>query len=79
MLSVVTIFTNGSSLETNGLDFSAAYTFDGDDLGILRLGIDGTWVNKYDITGIDGVTIDGVGRSNRLTFAEPTPELRTNF
>lgn len=79
LLSVVTIFTNGSSLETNGLDFSAAYTIDGDNLGTLRLGIDGTWVNKYDVTGIDGVTIDGVGRSNRLTFAEPTPELRTNF
>lgn len=79
LLSVTTIFTNGSSLKTNGLDFSAAYTIDGDNLGVLRLGIDGTWVNKYDITGIDGVTIDGVGRSNRLTFAEPTPELRTNF
>jgi len=79
LLSVTTIFTNGSELKTNGIDFSAAYTIDGDEFGTLRLGIDGTWVNKYDVTGIDGITIDGVGRSNRLTFAEPTPELRTNF
>lgn len=77
--TVVTLFTNDNKIQTNGLDFSAAYTFDLDDFGTLRLGMDGTWVNKYDITGFDGIEIDGAGRTNRTTFADPVAELRTNW
>ncbi|MFZ5610231.1 MAG: TonB-dependent receptor domain-containing protein [Pseudomonadota bacterium] len=79
LLTITTLFTNDNQIKTNGLDFSVAYTLDVGNAGVLRFGVDGTYVNKYSITGFDGITVSGAGRTNRLTFADPVPELRTNF
>jgi iron complex outermembrane receptor protein len=74
---------NGSKVETSGLDLSAQYDFDFLG-GRLALGVNATYVLKYDI---DAVTVSGIvvqqafdakGKLNYQTTAYPLPELKGN-
>jgi outer membrane receptor protein involved in Fe transport len=79
LLRVDSYYTNASSLETDGLDVSAAYRFDlGDGGGSLRLGVDSTYILSYDISDPQAGQVDGVGRRNFGNFGTSTPQWRAN-
>lgn len=78
-ISIVhTRFVNANAIDTDGLDFSARAIYD-TDLGTFRPMIDATYILSYDITGPDGVEIDGAGKMNRTNIGNPAPELRANI
>ena len=78
-ISIVhTRFVNSNAIDTDGLDFSARAIYD-TDLGTFRPMIDATYILSYDITGPNGVEIDGAGKMNRTNVGNPAPELRANI
>ncbi|MGK0292320.1 MAG: iron complex outermembrane receptor protein [Porticoccaceae bacterium] len=75
---VNTEFFNANAIDTSGLDFSIAYTHD-TNIGTFTPKLDGTIIDSYDLTGPNGVTIDGVGSRNARNFGNSTPDFRANF
>lgn len=74
--SITTFFFNASSVKTDGVDLAASYSFD-TPLGELSLATDWTRILSYKLKATDtSPEIDGAGRRNFLTFANPAPELR---
>jgi outer membrane receptor protein involved in Fe transport len=78
LLRVDSYYTNASTLETDGFDFSIAYAPELGDGGTLRLGLEGTLMTSYDIDDPQAGSVDGLGRRNFANFATSTPELRAN-
>jgi outer membrane receptor protein involved in Fe transport len=78
LLRVDSYYTNASTLETDGFDFTIAYAPELADGGMLRLGLEGTLMTSYDIEDPQAGTVDGLGRRNFANFATSTPELRAN-
>jgi outer membrane receptor protein involved in Fe transport len=78
LLRVDSYYTNASTLETDGFDFSIAYAPELADGGRLRLGLEGTLMTSYDIEDPQAGSVDGLGRRNFANFATSTPELRAN-
>lgn len=71
-------FVNAGAIETDGLDFALGHKWSL-SRSTLDTGIEGTWVNSFDIqetTG--GPVIDGAGQRNITNFARPVPEFRVN-
>lgn len=78
LLRVDSYYTNASTLETDGFDFSITYAPELGDAGTLRLGLEGTLMTSYDIEDPQAGSVDGLGRRNFANFATSTPELRAN-
>jgi outer membrane receptor protein involved in Fe transport len=78
LLRVDSYFANASALDTDGFDFSIAYTHDFRGSATLRLGADATRISSYDLVDPQAGGIDGLGRRNFANFATSTPELRAN-
>jgi hypothetical protein len=78
LLRVDSYYTNASTLETDGFDFSIAYAPELGDAGTLRLGLEGTLITSYDIDDPQAGSVDGLGRRNFANFATSTPEMRAN-
>lgn len=74
---VNTEFFNANAIDTRGLDLSISYSAF-TDVGTFTPSLEATYVLDYDLTGPDGVTIDGAGSRNRTNFGTSTPELRGN-
>ena len=77
LLRVNSFYDNASSLRTDGLDFSIAYTMEL-AAGTLRLGAQATAVSTYDLADPQAGVIDGAGKRNFANFATSVPELRGN-
>ena len=75
---VKTFFINAEAIDTSGLDFSARASYD-TAAGTFTPSLDATWILTYDLTDSTGNTTDGVGKLNRNTVGNPTPELRGNL
>jgi outer membrane receptor protein involved in Fe transport len=78
LLRVDSYFANASSLDTDGFDFSVAYTRDLSSGGQFRIGTEATLITSYDLVDPLAGAIDGLGRRNFANFATSTPELRAN-
>ena len=78
LIRVNSFYDNASSLATDGVDLSVAYTMDL-GAGTLRLGASATSVSSYDLTDPQAGTIDGAGKRNFANFATSVPELRANL
>ncbi|MYJ94779.1 MAG: TonB-dependent receptor, partial [Proteobacteria bacterium] len=68
LLRVNSFYDNASSLRTDGLDFSIAYTMEL-AAGTLRLGAQATAVSTYDLADPQAGVIDGAGKRNFANFA----------
>lgn len=74
--SITTFFFNASSVKTDGIDLAAGYSFD-TPIGDFSVSTDWTRILSYKLRATDtSPEIDGAGRRNFLTFANPAPELR---
>lgn len=77
-----TLIINGSPIKTDGVDFSASYEWDSVFEGSLTVGVDGTYVNKYEVSDqfIEGIQVgsafDAVGKLNYQLTAYPLPQWR---
>ena len=65
-------YANEGDLETDGIDFRANTDFDLGGAGRLQNRLTVSWVNKYDVTTINGEVIEYAGRLG-------TPDLRANL
>lgn len=72
ILEIITGYANEGTLETDGVDFRANTDFDFSGWGRLQNRLTVSYVNKYDVTGGGGTTIEWAGR---LGY----PELRANL
>lgn len=78
LVRVNSFYDNASSLSTDGVDFSIAWTVDG-PAGTFRVGAQATAVSSYDLADPQAGAIDGAGRRNFANFATSVPELRANL
>ena len=77
LLRILPDFANANSADISGLDVTASYSFD-TDIGSWRVGIQGAWVNEYDVE-VNGQVLDAVGSYNDLNpVARPLPEFKVN-
>lgn len=80
---VILTNANLANFETAGIDFDFRYTFDNVWRGGVELGVQGTWVDKYEYQLLEGTpTVDAAGyvdhdqwEKTQATF----PEWRTNL
>ncbi|MBL4630351.1 MAG: TonB-dependent receptor [Paraglaciecola sp.] len=73
-------YINTGAVETSGLDISFNYDIELDNMGDIALGLNNTYVAKFDITAIDGgETVDGAGNYNSSNAFKAMPKLRSNF
>ncbi len=77
ILIVVVDFVNASSVETQGFDINARYTFD-TDYGTFQPFFEATHVLKYDLDDPQAGEVDGAGNRNFSNFGSPTPKWRFN-
>ena len=77
ILQINNDFVNASSVETSGIDFSAAYAMDV-GAGVLTPTFQGTYVLNYDLVDPQAGAVDGEGVRNFTNFGSPTPQLRFN-
>lgn len=78
VILVNTDFFNANAVDTSGIDFSVAYDLD-TKYGTFTPTFDGTFVDTYDLTDSNGVTIDGAGSRNATNFGNSTPDFRANL
>ena len=72
-------YTNASSLDTDGIDFTGAWNLDDTSSGSWRFGLAGTYTMSYDIVDPQAGAVDGAGNRNFTNFATSVPELRGNL
>ena len=77
ILLVFVDFLNASSVETQGFDVNARYTFD-TDYGTFQPFFEATHVLKYDLEDPQAGAVDGAGNRNFSNFGSPTPSWRFN-
>lgn len=77
IIMVLVDFVNASSVETQGFDVNARYSFD-TDYGTLQPFFEATHVLKYDLDDPQAKQVDGVGNRNFTNFGSPTPAWRFN-
>lgn len=77
ILMVIVDFVNASSVETQGFDVNARYTFD-TDYGTFQPFVEATHVLKYDLIDPQAGNVDGAGNRNFSNFGSPTPKWRLN-
>ncbi|MFT4823789.1 MAG: iron complex outermembrane receptor protein [Halioglobus sp.] len=75
---ISTSYVNGPDIETDGLDFSVKYAFEGLG-GYWDLNLDASYVLNYDVDEFQGnESFDAVGRLNSATFVRPIQEVKGN-
>jgi iron complex outermembrane receptor protein len=75
---VETDWFNAASVKTDGIDFSGRYTANLGS-GSLVLGVDGSYIHKFDIdNGLSAAIIRGVGNRNFTNSLSATPRWRVN-
>jgi len=80
ILRVDTNYVNAPTVETDGLDISAAYEFDGAYGDDWALSADMTYINKYVIQeALGAVARDVSGSRNFRTFARSLPKWKTTL
>jgi outer membrane receptor protein involved in Fe transport len=80
LASVQRMSENLSSNEVDVVDAKVKYSFDLGDFGYFSTQLTGTYFSKYEYTGFDGETVDGVGLQNAQTnLAPPLPQWKGNF
>jgi iron complex outermembrane receptor protein len=72
-------YDNASSLETDGVDITADYTWPGDSGSLYEVGIDLSKTLSYDLEDPQAGSVDGLGKRNFENFATSVPELRANL
>ncbi|WP_088330653.1 TonB-dependent receptor [Lacimicrobium sp. SS2-24] len=78
--SVTATDINIGFLATSGVDIEATYDFSLDDMGTLKLGLVGTWLEKLDNEPVPGGTvIECAGYWDRTSCLQPSPEWRHNL
>lgn len=70
-------FINASSIDTDGIDFTARYDID-TSIGSFQPFMAGTYILNYDISDPQAGDIDGAGQRNFNNFGTSTPQLRIN-
>lgn len=70
-------YVNASSVDTNGVDFSAKYTFE-TGMGDFAPFVSGTYVANYDLDDPQAGLVEGAGSRNFTNFGTSIPELRYN-
>ncbi|HRF83455.1 MAG: TonB-dependent receptor [Xanthomonadales bacterium] len=65
-------YANEGDLQTNGVDFRANTDFDFGGAGRLQNRLTVSWINKYEVTTINGEVVDYAGRLG-------SPDLRANL
>ena len=78
LIRVNSFYDNASSLATDGIDLSVAYTIEV-AAGTFRLGAQATAVTSYDLVDPQAGAIDGAGKRNFANFATSVPELKANL
>lgn len=78
LLQVNADFVNAASLETDGIDFSAVYSHDAMEYGVIQLAGEGTYILNYDLVDPQLGAIEGAGRRNFRNFGTSAPEWRLN-
>lgn len=77
--TVTSFFINAGSVVTDGLDLAADYALPSNPLGDFSLGVNATWINKFDIQLDDSSpVIDGRGNRNFTNPFRSTPVWRAN-
>lgn len=67
-------------LATSGVDLEMTYSYELGDMGELKLGLVGTWLDTLESQSIPGAVIDNcVGLWDRSVCGQPTPEWRHNL
>ncbi|MCZ6888578.1 MAG: TonB-dependent receptor [Gammaproteobacteria bacterium] len=81
LVRVLPDFVNANSLDADGIDLNASYSFDS-MVGALRFGLQAAWVNTYDVvvrTSTGLTKFDGVGSLNAANrVGRPLPEWKVN-
>lgn len=87
IVRVIVPFINAPTVKTDGVDVSALWNIPTSSGNDFMLGLDASYMFKYDIGGIPGVvggsvatvTVDAVGNRNEQNIASPLPQWRGNF
>ncbi len=69
---IVAGYANEGDLKTDGVDFRANTDFDFGGAGRLQNRLTVSWINKYEVTTINGEVVDYIGRMG-------SPQLRANL
>jgi iron complex outermembrane recepter protein len=78
--SVTATDINIGFLATSGVDIEATYDFNLNDMGTLKLGLVGTWLEKLDNEPVPGgAVIECAGYWDRTSCLQPSPEWRHNL
>lgn len=80
VVRVLPAFQNLSSAEISGIDMNTTYSFD-TEYGAFRLGLQGNYGLKYDVTDGSGKVYDGLGfynETNPIAPRRPHPEFKLN-
>lgn len=75
---VNTSYVNAASLKTDGLDVSAAYTWETNGAGNFRASFETTYIMNYDLVDPQAGKIEGAGNRNFRNFGTSAPEWRFN-
>jgi outer membrane receptor protein involved in Fe transport len=87
IVRVIVPFINAPTVKTDGLDIAASYAFDMGGDNTFTVGLDSSYMFKYDIGGIPGVvngsvtsvTVEAAGNRNESNIGSPLPQMRANF
>lgn len=87
IVRVIVPFINAPTVKTDGVDVAASYAFDMGGDNTFTVGLDSSFMFKYDIGGIPGVvngsvtnvTIEAAGNRNESNIGAPLPKWRANF
>jgi len=75
---VNTQFVNADSIDTSGIDYSFAYTYDAGEWGTFRPSFEGTFIIDYDLVDPSAGPIAGADSRNFTNIGSPTPQNRWN-
>ncbi len=72
-------FVNAAKLEQDVVDFSFQYDLPPYDLGQITIRLNGTWITNYELTRVDGRTVDVDDNTNAGTILSDVSDLRGNI
>lgn len=72
-------FVNVGHVETDGLDIDAVYAMRFGKWGGVRLGLDATYVHKFDVYNADGTVSHDIGSRNFTNNFAPMPQWHATF
>ena len=78
LVGVTTKYFNASNVKTDGIDFAINYS-PNFSFGYIDLGLNGTYINKYEIPNAKGEKQNVVGLFNHDNFARSLPETKVTL